>query len=154
MQMRTGFLAAFAVAVARAAVHRVSVGKGRFTYTPDVVRAAKGDVLEFKFVGGVHDAVTGDFAHPCQPAAKKHGAFSSGVFRGKANTNEVFKVTVNSEDPMLVYCSVPGHCAEGMVMVINPSEDTSIDTVRAAARGKSARAPDGVFGGEMGAPSA
>lgn len=83
--MRTGLVAALAVAMARAAVHKIDVGKGGFTYTPDVVRADKGDVLEFKFVRGVHDAVTGDFDRPCQPAARKDGAFSSGVFRGKAN---------------------------------------------------------------------
>ncbi|KAL8388205.1 hypothetical protein RB595_009383 [Gaeumannomyces hyphopodioides] len=190
MQMHTGLIAAIAVAAARAAVHKIDVGKGGKTYTPDVVKADKGDVLEFRFVGGTHDAVTGDMDRPCQPARKKDGAFSSGVFKGtpsKVGTlavraesamprgwrildgaaslrvadtdkywkqSEVFKVTVNSKDPMMVYCSVGMHCSDGMVMVINPTGDTSLDAFKAAAKGKSGKAPDGVFGGQLDSPSA
>ncbi|KAL8293918.1 hypothetical protein RB597_008226 [Gaeumannomyces tritici] len=154
MQMHTGLVAAIAIAAARAAVHKIDVGKGGRTYTPDVVKAEKGDVLEFRFVGGIHDAVAGDMSRPCQPAARKDGAFSSGVFKGSPSTSEVFKVTVNSKDPMMVYCSVGMHCSDGMVMVINPTADSSLDAFKAAARGKDGKSPGGAFGGQLGSPSA
>lgn len=69
-------------ATASAATFRVDVGKGGLTFTPDAVTAAVGDVVEFYFVGGTHDAAVADFATPCAPAAKKEGSFASGVNQG------------------------------------------------------------------------
>jgi plastocyanin len=67
-------------ATASAATIKINVGQGGLTFTPDSVTAAVGDVLEFKFVGGNHDAVAGDFARPCQPAATP--GFASGNITG------------------------------------------------------------------------
>ena len=58
---------AFAAAVSAATIS-VDVGKGGLVFAPDTVKAAVGDVVEFRFVGGFHDAVTADYATPCQPA--------------------------------------------------------------------------------------
>jgi len=48
------------VAAASAATVTIDVGKSGLTFTPDSVKAAVGDVLEFRFVGGFHDAVTSE----------------------------------------------------------------------------------------------
>ena len=68
-------------AVASAATIVVDVGQGGLTFTPDSVTAAKGDIVEFHFVGGVHDAVKGDFDKPCAPLA---GGFASATETGSA----------------------------------------------------------------------
>jgi len=60
------------------------VGKSGLTFTPDSVTAAIGDTLEFYFVGGTHDAVTGSYAAPCNPLATGE-RFSSGVQAGSAS---------------------------------------------------------------------
>jgi len=69
-------------ATARAATVKINVGQGGLTFTPDSVTAAKGDVLEFHFVGGNHDAVTGDFSAPCTPST---GGFASATVAGSAS---------------------------------------------------------------------
>jgi plastocyanin len=71
-------------ATATAASVRIDVGKSGLTFTPDSVTAAIGDTLEFYFVGGTHDAVTGSYAAPCTPAATGE-RFSSGVQVGSAS---------------------------------------------------------------------
>lgn len=60
----------------------------------------------------------------------------------------VFKVTVNTTEPQFYYCSVGMHCANGMVGVVNPAPGgkTAAD-FKAAARGKTATRPSGVYGG-------
>lgn len=74
---------AAAAGCATAAVVKIAVGeRGGLTYTPDTVKADIGDVLEFHFVGGTHDAVLGDFDNPCKPATPAGTGFASGVIQG------------------------------------------------------------------------
>ncbi len=61
----------------------------------------------------------------------------------------VFRVTVNSTDPAYYYCSVGAHCAHGMVAAVNPAADKTVAAYRAAAKGKTAKRPAGVFGGQF-----
>ncbi len=75
---------AFAAA-ATAAVVKINVGQSGLTYTPDTVKADIGDVLEFKFVGGTHDVISGDFSKPCQPGPAA-GGFGSNVAQGSPAT--------------------------------------------------------------------
>jgi plastocyanin len=71
------------VASANAATIKINVGQGNaFTFTPDTVTAAKGDILEFHYVGGNHDVVAADFSQPCQPLAT--GGFASPTVQGSA----------------------------------------------------------------------
>ncbi len=70
-------------ATASAATIKINVGQSGLTFTPDYVTAAKGDVLEFHFVGGNHDAVAGDFTQACQPLAS--AGFASGSVAGSAS---------------------------------------------------------------------
>jgi len=61
--------------------------------------------------------------------------------------SKAFQVLVNSTDPQFVYCAVPGHCAAGMVMAINPSSDQTLAAFKSAASSKSSSSPANVFGG-------
>ncbi|KAK4451282.1 hypothetical protein QBC34DRAFT_295981 [Podospora aff. communis PSN243] len=135
-------------ATATAASVRIDVGKSGLTFTPDSVTAAIGDTLEFYFVGGTHDAVTGSYAAPCTPAASGE-RFSSGVQVGSASNKNVFKVLVNTTEPLFYYCSVGQHCANGMVAAVNPAAGQTVTALKAAARGKTAGRPTGVYGGKM-----
>ncbi len=69
-------------ATASAATIKINVGQSGLTFTPDSVTAAKGDIVEFHFVGGFHDAVAGDFSQPCTPLAS--GGFASTRQQGSA----------------------------------------------------------------------
>lgn len=67
---------------ASAATITVMVGQGgNFAFTPNEVKAAKGDVVQFQFpAGGNHSVVEGDFNNACLPAA------TGGFFSGYINT--------------------------------------------------------------------
>ncbi|KAL1889587.1 hypothetical protein Sste5346_008836 [Sporothrix stenoceras] len=134
-------------AVASAATFVVDVGQGGLTFTPDSVTAAKGDIVEFHFVGGVHDAVKGDFDKPCTPSA---AGWASSTETGSATNKNIFRVTVNDTAPAYYYCSVGAHCANGMVAAINPAADKTVAAYRTASKGaKSVRPVGAPFGGEM-----
>lgn len=75
------FIVASLVAVATAAVHKIDVGQGGLTFTPDSITAEIDDIVEFHFVGGTHDAVSTEFDTPCAPS-EREDAFSSGVIQG------------------------------------------------------------------------
>lgn len=67
---------AMLAAGASAATHKVEVGKGGLNYTPDTIKADKGDIIEFHF-DSMHTVVAGDFNKPCTPVAS--GGFYSGI---------------------------------------------------------------------------
>lgn len=62
----------------------------------------------------------------------------------------MFRVTVNTTEPLFYYCSVGAHCPNGMVAAVNPTADLTVAAYKAAAKGKTATRPTGVFGGEFG----
>lgn len=99
-----------ALRLVAAEVHQVQIGPG-LSYTPDTVTASEGDIVAFTFGAG-HDVTQGSFNSPCQPV-------NGGIYSGEASQGDVFSVTINSTDPIWIYCSVPGHCQSGMAMVIN-----------------------------------
>ncbi|OAA60356.1 extracellular serine-rich protein [Niveomyces insectorum RCEF 264] len=134
-------------AAVTAATIEIDVGKGGLAFSPDTVTAAKGDILEFHFVGGYHDAVKGDPAKPCTPLA---GGFASATEAGSATNKNIFRVTVNDTNPIYYYCSVGAHCANGMVAVVNPTADDTAAAFKAAAKSATAVRPVGApYGGEM-----
>lgn len=62
----------------------------------------------------------------------------------------VFRVTVNTTDPIFFYCGFPSHCELGMVGVINPSGSQTLDAYMAAAKTASGTVvPNGVVGGQV-----
>jgi len=147
--LKAVLLAATAVSQATAGTIKINVGEQGITYSPNSVKAAAGDILEFHFFPGGHDVAMSDFSKACNPAAS--GGFYSGLFNPKdGESPDVFRVTVNSTDPIFFYCSVPGHCRGGMVGVVNPSSDQTLDAYRNAARSATASSPPGPFGGQIG----
>lgn len=69
----------FSVLAARPAsadVYKVEVGKGGLRYTPNNIKADKGDIVEFHF-DAMHSVIAGDFKKPCTPVSS--GGFYSGV---------------------------------------------------------------------------
>jgi len=113
------------VSAAAAATHEVKVGNDLHTleglqYSPNVTTAAMGDTVVFHFWPGPHDVVQGDYNNPCNPLTD---AFYSGFISPSGTSGEadkVFTITINSTDPIWIYCSETAHCQNGMVAVINP----------------------------------
>lgn len=94
-------------------VHNVKVGPG-LTFTPDTVQAAVGDWVEFTFGSG-HSVASSSFAAPCVP--NENG---TSVYSGFPNDGDIWRIQINSTDPLWLYCSASGHCEGGMAMVVNP----------------------------------
>ena len=93
-------------------IHSVTVGPG-LVFTPDTITAAQGDYVEFTFGAG-HNVAQSSFDAPCMPIG------DNAIYSGNPNDGDVWKVMINSTDPLWLYCSVPGHCKGGMAMVVNP----------------------------------
>jgi len=56
----------------------VAVGKDGLTFTPNIIRAHSGDVIEFRFWPRNHGVVAGDFEHAGRPTHR--GGVFSGFF--------------------------------------------------------------------------
>lgn len=70
------------------------------------------------------------------------------------NQPSVFQVNVTTTDPIFFYCSVGNHCKDGMVGVVNPSSDKTVDTFRSSAKSAGGNiSPDAAFGGTLVKPS-
>ncbi|KOS22908.1 hypothetical protein ESCO_003949 [Escovopsis weberi] len=141
--------AALAMAMAASAAFiRVDVGKDGLVFTPDTIKPAKGDTVEFHFFGPNHTVTQGTFDNPCQPP--KDGGFFSGFQPPSGSNTEadnVFQVMINNTDPLFVYCSQPvfSHCKSGMVLAINPSDSQTLDAYKKGAGSvDSAGIPDSV----------
>lgn len=67
-----------------------------------------------------------------------------------AQQNETFQVTVTNKDAIWFYCSLSGHCQEGMVGVVNPpANDTISQFIAAAKSAPFISAPSAVGGGTL-----
>jgi len=116
--------------------HQVTVGgTGIIAYNPNQVTAAVGDTVTFTFMQKNHTATQSTLQNPCQPVA---GGFDSGFIPVADATvanfpNAVF--TVETLNPVWVYCRQTGHCQQGMVFAINPGNNFA--AFQAAATGNS-----------------
>lgn len=144
-----------AAGLASAATLKIDVGQGGFIFSPNELKAAVGDVLEFHFYPSNHSVVQGDFDNGCQPVTT--GGFFSGFFPTSSGENSnVFSVTVNDTNPIAFYCSQGKHCQNGMVGVINPTTSSSLANYGGAVKvAKNSTSPASAFGGTIGpAPKA
>ncbi|KIX07837.1 uncharacterized protein Z518_02491 [Rhinocladiella mackenziei CBS 650.93] len=136
---------ATAATASASGVHSVQVGPG-LSFTPDTVTAAEGDWVEFTFGSG-HSVAQSSFDAPCVPL--EGGA---GVYSGFPNDGDVWRIMVNSTDPIWLYCSATGHCEGGMAMVVNPpSSGNTLDAYMSAAANAQGSSPETVQGGVFGA---
>ncbi|KAH6692393.1 AFG1-like ATPase-domain-containing protein [Plectosphaerella plurivora] len=145
------------IATGLAETIHIDVGRVPLTFSPEVVHASIGDVLEFRFYPQAHSVVQGDFDKPCAPV--DHGGFFSGFVPVPVGSisDQVFKVTVEHEEPMFIYCSQGSgnHCPRGMVAAINPSGNQTLSAYAQNAIGRAIFSPfpDEPFGGVFGPPS-
>jgi len=116
----------------------IQVGEGGLKYAPNSTTAAVGDILEFQFVASTHNVVQGAFNTPCSVGNITNGFAAPFVNVTAVGTHEAYQVTVNNTDPIWYYCSVTGHCQDGMVGVVNPPDASTGKTLAAYAAGAKA----------------
>lgn len=112
--MHYATLLPFLAAVAAAEVHTIQVGPGQ-EFTPSTTSASIGDTIVFELTPN-HDVAEGPFSSPCRAS---NDGFYSGGYGGSDNGQKKFVVNVTSTDPIFFYCTVRGHCQNGMVGGIN-----------------------------------
>ncbi|KAK7956450.1 uncharacterized protein PG986_005672 [Apiospora aurea] len=110
------FLATLVV-VSPGARIRVDVGSNgapALIYTPKVVTAQIGDIVDVHFVdeNAASSVVRGDL---------KTDVCTFPQWLRAAQSN-IFSVKINETTPIPIYCSVGGHCRSGMVGYINPGQ--------------------------------
>jgi len=129
----------------------VVVGKDGDTFSPDTISAKKGDRLVFTFESdnAPHDVAVSAFEKPCQPATDGQTFYSGMVQPG--STDNVYTVDIESDDTLWVYCSVSGHCQNGMSAVVNApaNGDTLAKYREASAEVKSSKSPSSTSGGTL-----
>ncbi|KAM0563679.1 hypothetical protein ACHAPJ_001406 [Fusarium lateritium] len=120
-------------------------------FDPEEVEAEKGDVLEFHFEPKNHSVVAGDYRYPCSPLDMGTGFFSGFVSTDDGSADKIFKVTVNDTDPTPFYSSQDKECPSGMVGIINPSSNKTLDDYKKRASELSSGVVPGkkAFGGEL-----
>ncbi|KAJ5733261.1 hypothetical protein N7533_013708, partial [Penicillium manginii] len=109
----------------------VDVGEDGFTFNPDTIHVPKGGVVEFHFYPGGHSVAQAAFNKPCHPLSDT--SFFSGAMENANDGKPVWSLTVNDTNPIWFYCGQVGHCAAGMVGVINPSGSDTLDAFKSAA---------------------
>lgn len=135
--------------------HVVQVGNaaGALTFTPNIISASVGHMVEFVFNPHNHSVAQAAFDSPCVPmdqsASMKGmtGFYSGFVPVGNTsattspgmdgtNTTKTFTIMIESAQPMWFYCSQGMHCQAGMVGVINPKNASgqTLETFMAGAK--------------------
>jgi hypothetical protein len=96
----------------------VAGANGQLAYSVTSVTAAVGDELHVHFEGGPHQFEESTFGNPC--VYMSDGISSGTVTSSGGEASRMFAVKLNDTNPHWMFCGVPGHCAAGMSMVINP----------------------------------
>ncbi|KAL5519697.1 hypothetical protein ACEPAG_1357 [Sanghuangporus baumii] len=138
--MLLSLLSAAALApLSLAAIHEISVGglkpdgTPNLAFYPNNIKAEKDDIVRFRFNVKNHTATQSSFDEPCAKLKNEYGqviGFDSGFMpvSDPYGYLPTFEVTVNSTDPVWVYCRQvnppnPTHCQSGMVIAINAQDD-------------------------------
>ncbi|KAH8650050.1 Cupredoxin [Xylariales sp. PMI_506] len=157
--MRSLLVLATAAGFASATTIRVDAGSTNssleLTFIPASVTASPGDVVEFHFLPKNHSVGMGSFDSPCRLA--EQGGFFSGYWPAQEGQESsvfestVFRVTVNDTNPIWYYCTQPHHCKAGMVGVINPPSDQTLEEYAESCEAFNGTVQDSVivYGGEM-----
>ncbi|KAI8280733.1 hypothetical protein K4K59_008477 [Colletotrichum sp. SAR11_240] len=136
-------------------VHVVKVGESGLTFSPNDVKAAVGDTVEFHFYPKAHSVAQSSFDKPCEPLSNgtATGFFSGPVPVSSGEGADVFSVKVEDASPKWFYCATAQHCQGGMVGVINApsSGGKTVDAYKeAAAKAAKNVAPASTGGGSLG----
>ena len=130
-------------------------GDAGLVYSPDTIKAAMYDMVQFNFMAKNHTVTQSTFPKPCN---KMMGGIDSGFMPNSGTgTPPMMMVQVNSTMPIWFYCRqkkpMP-HCGAGMTFSINPTADKSQAAFKAAAiaiNGTGATAGMMASGGSMAA---
>ncbi|KAL7963017.1 hypothetical protein V8C34DRAFT_300942 [Trichoderma compactum] len=144
-------LSAFALAyLANATTIKITATSDN-TFDPSTIKAADGDVLEFIFEPKNHSVVAGDYRYPCSPLELGTGFFSGFFATSSGENDKVFRVEINGTDTIPFYSSQGNECAGGMVGIINPKGNQTLDDYkkRASALARSVSPGRNSFGGEI-----
>ncbi|UKZ47092.1 hypothetical protein TrVGV298_001306 [Trichoderma virens] len=136
--------------LANAATIKITATSGN-VFDPSTVKAADGDILEFIFEPKNHSVVAGDYRYPCSPMELGTGFFSGFFPTDSGENDKVFRVEVNGTDPIPFYSSQGNECAGGMVGIINPKGNQTLDDYkkRASVLARSVSPGKKPFGGEI-----
>ncbi|KAH7275641.1 hypothetical protein B0J15DRAFT_21087 [Fusarium solani] len=147
---KTVFASAALACLASAETIKVTASSDN-KFEPDEIKAEKGDVIEFHFEPKNHSVVAGDYRYPCSPLDIGTGFFSGFVPTDDGTADKVFRVTVNDTEPLPFYSSQGKECPNGMVGIINPSENKTLDDYKKEAAKLSSGVSPGraVFGGRL-----
>ncbi|KAF2641893.1 hypothetical protein P280DRAFT_489265 [Massarina eburnea CBS 473.64] len=114
------------------ATHVIQVGgaNGSLTFSPDNVKAAVGDLVQFQFNPKNHSVVQSSFDQPCVPIQNVMKNMTTAFFSGYMPTNAsaaakqtlTYTIRVMDAKPVWFYCSQAKHCQGGMVGAINAAE--------------------------------
>lgn len=139
------------------ATHVIQVGgaNGSLTFSPENIKAAVGDLVQFQFHPKNHSVVQSTFDQPCTPIQNVMPNMTTAFFSGFMPTNasvgatsQVLTYTIRVMDtkPVWFYCSQAKHCQGGMVGAINAAE--SGNKTMAAFRALAATMPENLSPGQ------
>ncbi|KJZ79268.1 hypothetical protein HIM_01419 [Hirsutella minnesotensis 3608] len=148
--LSTLLAAAAAVYVARGDTIRITA-QDTNTFNPDTITAKPGDILEFHFQAKNHSVVSGTYESPCSPLQLGNGFYSGYIPAERGEGGKLFRVAVNSRDPLPFYSSQGDECPKGMVGIINPNGTKNLQTYRIQASALSRSVSPGVapYGGQL-----
>ncbi|ESK94304.1 hypothetical protein Moror_8289 [Moniliophthora roreri MCA 2997] len=139
MFSRKAFFALFAatIPVVRSATIDVQVGgPGVLKFNPEFVNANVGDVLRFTFKQKNHTVTQSSLEAPCSPLADGVDSGFIPVADSVTSGFPVAEMTIDSTDPIWMYCRQGNHCQQGMVFAVNPGD--KFGQFKAAATGNAA----------------
>ncbi|KAE9987585.1 hypothetical protein EG328_002226 [Venturia inaequalis] len=100
----------------------VTAGKGGVKrFDPESLVVPPGSKVVFQFYPGHNSVVQGSFDKPCSPSSNV--AFYSGDVD---SDSQIFTISVDDKDPIWFYSGSSTHCEEGMVGVINPTQNQTL----------------------------
>jgi len=141
-----------ATTASSSSIQTVTVAKGgALSFTPDTLTITPGSQVVFQFDAAAHSVTQSSFDQPCQPISPS--GINSGFSTTASGPNSFFTITVNSTDPIFIYCAQVGHCQGGMSLVINQNGPNTLAAYRAAAQNSgSSNIPAAIQGGIFGNP--
>jgi hypothetical protein len=126
----------FFLAAAVSAQQNITVivgANGGLTYNPSSATAKTGDTIAFQFQAKNHTVTQSTFADPCAPVNQGVDSGFQPVPTG-ATSFPQWSFTLNNDSaPLWFFCKQTGHCAQGMVFALNPTQNKTFDAFKANA---------------------
>ncbi|KAK0111162.1 hypothetical protein ONS95_001539 [Cadophora gregata] len=121
------------------------------TFTPNSIKAAAGDTVQYQFVSANHTATQASGPQAaCKPAKNAVNSGFMPVQQGASKVKTFTMVVQDDTQPMYMYCAAANHCQQGMVMTINAASGDMKAFKSAAQKAKNNVAAKNVSGGTAG----